>query len=103
MRDMTNTTGLRQSTVLRWVRRFRDNGETSNPVHKGPGRGKIVTHPTMNFIKSQIECDPRLTAEELKEQNPCVLGAVSKDCTHNLEQQTGTAAAKQDQNHFLPK
>lgn len=35
-----NITGVRQTVVYRWVQRFKDGCEMSDPVHKTwPGRG----------------------------------------------------------------
>ena len=78
MKEITAITGVGQRTVYRWVKRYKDGGETSNPVHKPrSGRGRKVSQRTLSIIKREVERDPHLTAKALREKNPTVLGDVS--------------------------
>lgn len=71
VKEIVNITGVKQRTVYRWLKRFRDGGEASSPVHKTrPGRGRKVSCRTLHAMKRQLDCEPSLTAKELKEKNP---------------------------------
>lgn len=69
--EIVNLTGVKQRTVYRWLKRFRDGGEACTPVHKArPGRGRNVSQRTLHSVKRQLDCNPHLTAKEMKEKNP---------------------------------
>ena len=71
-------TGVRLRTVQRIVKRFRDTGEASVPAPlPKPGRPRLTSARTRSVIARQVNKDPKLTARELKEKNPKLLGNVS--------------------------
>lgn len=74
-KEIINITGVGQITMYRWVQRFKDDSETFNPVLKlRSGSGRKVDQQTLNIMKRQTECDPHLTARELKKNNLGVFG-----------------------------
>lgn len=76
--EISNITGVKLRTVQRWVKRYRDGGEVLTPTHrKRVGMTRKTSARTLNIIKRQTDCNPRVTAKELKEQNPALLGEVS--------------------------
>ena len=55
IKEVVNITGVKQRTVYRWVKRFRDGGEASTPEHKTrPGRGRKVSCRTLHTMKREI-------------------------------------------------
>ena len=77
-KEIVAQTGVHPKTVTRLIRRFKDNGETYLPVPKPrPGRPCSITPRTKQLISRQVFNNPRLSARELKEKNPLLLGHVS--------------------------
>ena len=76
--DISKETGASCRTVQRLVKKFVDGGSHELPVHThGGGRVPKVSPRTLPVLKRQVECNPTLTARQIKEQNPILLGEAS--------------------------
>ncbi len=74
---ISKRTGVAERSVQRWLVRLRECGEQEFPHKKRPtGRPKKTHQGTLNIIKQQVDERPNVTAKELKESNPQLLGDV---------------------------
>lgn len=77
-KDIVSTIGVCERSVRNWVKRFKDGGGVEMPEAKPhPGPPKKTSPRTLTVIKRQLEGEPKITARELKENNPRLLGDVS--------------------------
>lgn len=61
-----------------WLQRCRQAPDGRVPYpEKRPGSSKRVSEKTLKVIKRQLQSDATLSAREVKENNPCLLGTVS--------------------------
>ena len=74
---ITGQTNIAKRTVQRWVSKFRQNPDSEIVLHKSkPGRPRRTVPRTLNIFKRQVDADPTLTARQIKEINPLLLGKV---------------------------
>ena len=76
---------LNKRTVNRIIARFREEGEVALPAPRPrSGRPSKVSKATRRIISRQVTANPRLTARQLKENNPQLLGQVTIRCIQNI-------------------
>ncbi|XP_045134459.1 uncharacterized protein LOC123518022 [Portunus trituberculatus] len=88
VREIARIVGVTRRCVQKWIRKFRMEGGVATPEQKKrPGRGRKTSSCTINVVKRQVDAFPQITARELKEQNPQLLGQVSvrtvQHCLHD--------------------
>ena len=77
-KQIATITGIKLRTVQLWSKKIREHGGTGLPTHKKrPGKKPLTSSRTLQIIKRQLESNPKLTARQVKEQNPSLLGQVS--------------------------
>ena len=69
-----NETGISARTVRRWVRKFKLS--TDGDVQL-PGRPRKLDQRALRIMRRQVEAEPSITARQLKQRNPGILGQVS--------------------------
>ena len=85
MKDIAEQLHLGLRTVNRIVARFREEGGVNLPVPRPrSGRPSIVSKTTRRIISRQVTANPRLSARQLKENNPQLLGEVSIRCIQKI-------------------
>ena len=78
VREIARIVGVMRRCVQKWRRKFRMGGEVVTPQQKKrPGRVRKTSSRTLNVVKRQVDACPQITARELREQNPQLLGQVS--------------------------
>jgi len=83
--EIVEITQLHERTVQRLIAKFQENGENYDPVPKPrSGRPRLVSKRSLGVVRRQVEANPRLTARELKESNPNILGGVSIRCVQKI-------------------
>ena len=83
-RCIAENMGISVRTVQVWTKKIRDAGEGPLPTHKKrPGKKRLLSNRTLNAIKRQVEAKPTLTAKELKQNNPKILGDVAVRTIHD--------------------
>lgn len=78
-REITNQTGVTESTVSRLLKKWRaEGGGDKVPVHKHAGGKALKISPkALKLLKRELDITPSITAKELKNKNPKLLGDVS--------------------------
>lgn len=77
-RCIAENIGISVRTAQLWTKKIRDSRPGPLPTHKKrPGKKMLVSNRTLNVIKRQVESNPTLTAKELKQKNPKILGCVA--------------------------
>ena len=75
--EISKQIGLHPRTVQKLIKKWDEGGRRSLPTHShGGGIASIYTPRTLCNIKRQLDCNPTITARQLKEQNPNILGNV---------------------------
>ena len=75
--EISKQIGLHPRTVQKLIKKWDEGGRWSFPTHShGGGIPSIYTPRTLCNIKRQLDCNPTITARQLKEQNPNILGNV---------------------------
>lgn len=83
--DIATLTGLHRRTIQRLIAQFKDNDEEFLPVPKPrSGRPPKVSKRTKQVMNRQISANPRLTARQLKNNNPHLLNHVSVRCVQKI-------------------
>ena len=78
VKEISRIVGLAERTVQKWIKRYSEDGGEETPTHgKRSGRPLKITQRTTNTIRRQVEVKPRLSAKEIKENNPLLLADVS--------------------------
>ena len=69
-------TGLAERSIRRWTRKFKDLAEGSDLElqRKSPGRPRKTSARTLNILRRQVDLEPTITARQLRERNPKLLG-----------------------------
>ena len=71
-------TGLAKRSIQRWTKKFKDLAPGSNfELQKkppGPGKPRKTSARTLNVLRLLVEAEPTITARQLRERNPEVLG-----------------------------
>lgn len=76
--EIVEITGVCQRSVYRLIEQFKESGYAQLPVPKPrPGRPRLTSPRTRKVINRQVCANPRLTAREIKQNNPQLLGNVS--------------------------
>ena len=76
--QIVSETGFAKRTVERWLQRCREAPDLSPPFPQNrPGSSKRVTEKTLKLIKRQLQHEPTLLAQEVKENSYGLLGTVS--------------------------
>lgn len=88
VREIARIVGVTRRCVQKWIRKFRMEGGVATPEQKKrPGRERKTSLRTLNVVKRQVDACPQITAREIKEQNPQLLGQVSvrtvQRCLHD--------------------
>ena len=88
VKEIVELTGVKVRTVQRLIKSFVDNGEAFLPTPKPkPGRPALISPRTKVIINRQVNNNPRLTAREVKQNNPQLLDKVStrtvSKCLHD--------------------
>ena len=86
--EIVEQTGIPARTVQRLIKRYKENGEAFLPVPKPrPGRPTLISPRTKAVINRQLNNNPRLSAREVKQNNPNLLGNVAirtvSKCLHD--------------------
>lgn len=78
-REIAHLVGLTESTVSRLLNKWRVGGKGDFvPTHKHAGGKALAISPkALRLVKRQLDLQPSITAKELKEKNPKLLGGVS--------------------------
>lgn len=78
-KEIAAITGVALRSVQRWTKKCRDAGGVVSPSHakKRTGRPRITSTRTLKVLKRQVDNEPRISAKELKENNPRLLQDVS--------------------------
>ncbi|XP_068226262.1 uncharacterized protein [Palaemon carinicauda] len=78
-REIANQTGVTESTVSRLLKKWRaEGGGDKVPVHKHAGGKALKISPkALKLLKRELDITPSITAKELKNKNPKLLGDVS--------------------------
>ncbi|XP_076047198.1 uncharacterized protein LOC143028681 [Oratosquilla oratoria] len=77
-KEIATITGLALRSVQRWAKKTRDAGGADPPLQNKPtGRPRKTTPRTLKVLRRQVDASPRITAPQLKEKNPKLLGHVS--------------------------
>ncbi|XP_068224119.1 uncharacterized protein [Palaemon carinicauda] len=78
-REISKQTGVTEATVSRLLIKWRADGVGDKvPVHKHAGGKALKISPkTLKLLKRQLDVTPSITAKELKNNNPKLLGDVS--------------------------
>ena len=64
--------------MQRWALNFERGGGVDTPTHsKPPGQPRKISSRTLQFLKRELDKNPRLTARQLKVENAALLGDVS--------------------------
>ena len=76
---ISEITGVPLRTVQHWTKRFRDTGFNDiEPLHlKSPGAKRKLSDATLKVLRREVDKSPRITARQLKENNPMLLSDVS--------------------------
>ncbi|KAG7177742.1 putative Transposable element Tcb1 transposase-like 9, partial [Homarus americanus] len=78
-KEISAITGVPLRSVQRWTKKFEDGGGVEDPAHKKrPGRPRVTTPRTLKVIQRQVDKEPRISARQLKEKNPQLLGHVAE-------------------------
>ncbi|MPC49588.1 hypothetical protein E2C01_043396 [Portunus trituberculatus] len=87
MREIDRIVGVTRRCVQKWIRKFHMEGSDNTRTEKEPGRGRKTSSRTVNVVKRLVDGYPQITARELKEQNPQLLGQMSmrtvQRCLHD--------------------
>lgn len=76
--DISLFTGVKLRTVQRWVKRYKDNGGEEIPdTQLRCGRKGISSPQIIKEIQRQLRINPRVTARQLRDANPDLLGELS--------------------------
>ena len=74
-------TGLAKRSIQRWTKKFKDLAPGSNfELQKkppGPGKPRKTSARTLNVLRLLVEAEPTITARQLIERNPELLGGHS--------------------------
>lgn len=77
-KEISRQTAINLRSVQRVICRFKEDGERLEPKPKPKsGRPRKFTERTLNSIKRQDNIQPSITAREIKDRNPRLLGNVS--------------------------
>ena len=75
---ISETTGISLCSCERWSKAFHDNNFQDLPLpKKPPGKARKVSPRGVSILRREVEKNPRITAKQLKDQNPDILGNVS--------------------------
>uniref|UniRef100_A0A0P4VQV0 Tc1-like transposase DDE domain-containing protein n=1 Tax=Scylla olivacea TaxID=85551 RepID=A0A0P4VQV0_SCYOL len=78
-KEIAQLTGVSRRSVDRWLKAAREAPSGIIPLQKKPpGKHMKVSKDTLVAIKRQIDAEPRLSARELRDANPHLLGSVSE-------------------------
>ena len=73
-----NTTGVSARSVRRWVQRFKGSPDGDVQLQQKPlGRRRKLSLRDLRILRRAVEAEPSITARQLKERNPDILGTVS--------------------------
>ncbi|XP_064092988.1 uncharacterized protein LOC135205778 [Macrobrachium nipponense] len=76
--EISAQVNVQKRTVCNIIAKYKAGGEKEIPVHKhGGGVPKKQSPRALRFIKNKLEANPILTAKQLKENYPKVLGETS--------------------------
>lgn len=76
--EIVKETGVSQRSARRWVKKCRESSQLITPTQsKRPGLAPKLSTRTLKALKRQLNTRPTLTARQLKEENPALLGNVS--------------------------
>ena len=76
---ISETTGISLRSCERWSKAFRDNNYQDLPLPKKPqGKARKVSPRGVSILRRDVERNPRISAKQLKEQNPYILENVSE-------------------------
>ena len=82
---ISNTTGISLRSCERWSKKFRDNNYEDLPLpSKHPGKARLVSPRGVSILGRDVEKNPRITAKQLKDQNPDILGNVSLNTVRRI-------------------
>ena len=77
-RYIANETGVSDRSITRWIKKFKASpGGDVELQKKAPGRPRKLDVRALRIIKRAVEAEPSITARQLKERNPGILGEVS--------------------------
>ena len=78
-REIARITGVNEKTVSDLLRKWRQGGGGDTvPMPKHGERKPLKIFPkTLKLIKRQLDLNPRITAKQLKEQNPRLLRGIT--------------------------
>ena len=83
-KDIATRVGIGVRQVQKWTKRFRDGGGEDIPTPKPrSGRPRKISNRTSKVIRRQLDKNPTLTAQKLKEKNHALLQDVSVRCISN--------------------
>ena len=87
VKEISKTVGLTERIVQKWINRLWDGGAVDLPEQgHHSGRPIKVIHRTGNMIRRQVEANPRISAGEIKENNPLLLADVSKGTVQRIHE-----------------
>ena len=77
-REISEQTGVNIRTVQRLIRKHKASGSGEVPTHgKGGIPPRKVSPRSLPLLKRIVDANPTITAKQLKEQNPLLLGEAS--------------------------
>jgi len=77
-RDIAEQTGVTFRQVQRYVKRMTEAGDDKLPMKKKPpGKTHKTSLRTLRLVHRELECNPRVSARKIKEDNPRLLSNVS--------------------------
>ena len=75
---ISDKTGVSLRTVQLWTKKIKESPDGTVLTHgKKTGRPRKTSQRSLNVIKRQVEAHPSITARQLKERNPVILGNVA--------------------------
>ena len=78
VKEICEATGVSKRSVQRWTRRCGETKDGGVPTQlKKPGRSYKISDKALNIIRRELKTCPTLSAREIKEKNPQLLGIVS--------------------------